>query len=122
MTGSGAALVPIIEAGEIVDVMILTEGKNYTSAPELQVVGTGTTQGFARLKANVSGGKLISVDILDGGKNYVRNQTDILIIPSGEGVRFNAEIYEWKFNAVKYYLDRFLHRRIKLYSSMEEPI
>ena len=107
LTGSGAALVPIIEAGEIVDVMILTQGKNYTSAPDLQVVGTGTTQGFARLKANVSDGKLISVDILNGGKNYVRNQTDIIVIPSGEGVRFNAEIYEWKFNAVKYY-DKYL--------------
>ena len=107
LTGEGAALVPIIEAGAIIDVMILTQGNNYTSAPELQVVGTGTTQGFARLKANVSGGKLVSVDILSGGKNYVRNQTDIVIIPSGKGARFNAEIYEWKFNAVEYY-DKYL--------------
>ena len=98
---------PIIEEGAIIDVMILTQGKNYTSAPELQVVGTGTTQGFARLKANVSGGKLTSIDILSGGKNYVRNQTDIVVIPSGKGARFNAEIYEWKFNAVKYY-DKYL--------------
>ena len=74
LTGSGANLVPIIESGEIIDVMILTPGQNYTSAPELQVVGTGTTQGFARLKANVSGGKITSIDILSGGKNYVRNQ------------------------------------------------
>ena len=107
LTGEGANLVPIIESGAIVDVMILTQGKNYTSAPDLQVVGTGTTQGFARLKANVSDGKLVSVDILSGGKNYVRNQTDIVVIPSGKGARFNAEIYEWKFNAVEYY-DKYL--------------
>ena len=107
LTGEGASLVPIIEAGVIIDVMILNQGKNYTSAPELQVVGTGTTQGFARLRANVSDGKLTSIDILSGGKNYVRNQTDIVVIPSGKGVRFNAEIYEWKFNAVKHY-DKYL--------------
>ena len=92
LTGSGANLVPIIESGAIVDVMILTPGQNYTSAPELQVVGTGTTQGFARLKANVSGGKITSIDILSGGKNYVRNQTDIIIVPSGKGARLSAEI------------------------------
>ena len=107
LTGSGANLVPIIEAGAIVDVMILTQGNNYTSAPDLQVVGTGTTQGFARLKANVSDGKITSIDILSGGKNYVRNQTDIIVVPRGKGAVFNAEIYEWKFNAVKYY-DKYL--------------
>ena len=87
--------------------MILTPGQNYTSAPELQVVGTGTTQGFARLKANVSGGKITSIDILSGGKNYVRNQTDIIIVPSGKGARLSAEIYEWKLNSVEYY-DKYL--------------
>ncbi len=107
LTGSGANLVPIIESGAIIDVMILTPGQNYTSAPELQVVGTGTTQGFARLKANVSGGKITSIDILSGGKNYVRNQTDIVIVPSGKGARLNAEIYEWKLNSVEYY-DKYL--------------
>ena len=107
LTGEGASLVPIIEKGVIVDVMILNGGKNYTSAPELQVVGTGTTQGFARLKANVSDGKLSSIDILSGGKNYIRNETEIVIVPRGKGAIFNAEIYEWKFNAVKYY-DKYL--------------
>ncbi len=103
LTGEGASMIPIIDSGKIVDVLITNKGKEYTTAPTLQVVGTGTTQGFAQLQANVSDGKIVSVDILNPGKNYVRNETEIRIIPVGKGAKFHANVHEWKFNAVQFY-------------------
>ena len=101
LTGKNANIKPVVGSdGTISSVFISNAGSEYTTPPKLEVVGSGS---FARLKANISGGQIVSVDILDAGKNYKASDTSIKITPTGEGAKLNAEIHEWKFNNLKRY-------------------
>ena len=61
-----------------------TKGREYTSAPDLEIVGVGT--GFGKkLRAVVSDGKIVDVVILDGGLQYQEDKIDIKITPPGHG-------------------------------------
>ena len=103
--GEGASLIPIIDSGKIVDVLIMNGGSGYSTLPEINVVGTGITSGnFARLRAITNNvGVITAINILDSGKNYVRNETELNVVPVGKDASLNANVNQWKFNAVKYY-------------------
>ena len=102
--GEKADLRPIITNGEISDIRIAIAGNDYSTPPELKVVGIGTTSGnYAKLKANVSGGKIVSVDIIDRGQKYVDGDTIIQVIPSGYGQKLAANVHKWHINAVNRY-------------------
>ena len=59
-TGKDAELKPIVTDGKITLVEIQSKGQEYTSAPDLEVVGIGTGLG-AKLRAVVSDGKIVEV-------------------------------------------------------------
>ena len=54
---------------------IKRSGSEYTTPPELEVVGVGGTSGtiggFAKLESVVSGGKITSVNLISGGTGYL---------------------------------------------------
>ena len=74
LTGKDGFIVPIISEGKITDVDIINSGSEYTTPPELEVVGVGGTTGtvgqFAKLESVVSDGKITSVNIISGGTGY----------------------------------------------------
>ena len=107
LTGKNAFIVPIISEGKITSVDILNSGSEYTTPPELEVVGVGGTSGtiggFAKLESVVSGGKIISVNIISGGTGYDTNNTSIKVIPAGSESIIGSEVHEWKINSVERY-------------------
>tara|TARA_S200000501_G_scaffold377668_1_gene436867 strand:+ start:1825 stop:12261 length:10437 start_codon:yes stop_codon:yes gene_type:complete len=104
LTGKDAELNPIIVDGKIVNVVISNEGSEYTTPPDLEVVGVGTVTGsFAKLKAIVSGGKITSVQIIEKGSGYNPSKTLIKINPVGKDALISAKIYKWEINSVERY-------------------
>ena len=78
--GDDAELKPIISEGRISYVEIQSKGKNYETAPDLEVVGIGTGLG-AKLRAVVENGKIVNVIILKSGLQYQDEKTKILVKP-----------------------------------------
>jgi len=89
-TGKEAQLKPIVTDGKISFVEVQTKGREYTSAPDLEVVGIGTGLG-AKLRAVVEDGKITNVVILDGGLQYQQDKIDIKVIPPGTGCKLEAK-------------------------------
>ena len=90
-TGKDAQLKPIVTDGKITFVEIQTKGREYASAPDLEVVGIGTGLG-AKLRAVVKDGKIEEVIILEGGLQYQQDKIDIKVIPPGSGCKLEAGI------------------------------
>ena len=90
-TGKDAQLKPIVTDGKITFVEIQTKGREYTSAPDLEVVGIGTGLG-GKLRAVVKDGKIEEVIILEGGLQYQQDKIDIKVIPPGSGCKLEAGI------------------------------
>jgi len=90
-TGKDAQLKPIVTDGKITFVEIQTKGREYASAPDLEVVGIGTGLG-AKLRAVVKDGKIEEVIILEGGLQYQQDKINIKVIPPGYGCKLEASI------------------------------
>ena len=104
LTGRDAILNPVIANGSIVNVVISNSGSEYTSPPDLEVVGLGTGIGsLAKLKAVISEGKITDVKIIEEGSGYTLSETFIKITPSGRDAKFSTKIYNWKINSVERY-------------------
>ena len=108
LTGDeNAILRPIVINGKISDVEIVDGGTNYTTPPNLEVIGidgeSGTVGQFAELKSVVSNGKITDVIIVEGGSGYSLNDTLIKVVPAGSGAIINSQIYDWKIDLVKRY-------------------
>ncbi len=88
-TGKEAELKPIITDGKISYVEIQTKGREYSSAPDLEVVGIGTGLG-AKLRAVVTDGKITDVIILEGGLQYQQDKINIKVIPPGSGTKLDV--------------------------------
>jgi hypothetical protein len=71
-SGKDVELKPNIFNGSIISVQVTNAGSEYTSAPDLKVIGDGIG---ARLRAIVSGGKVTNVVVLNSGKGYSQNTT-----------------------------------------------
>ena len=107
LTGKDAFIAPVILQGKINGVNIFNAGSEYTTPPELEVVGVGGTTGtvgsYAKLESIVSDGKITGVNIISGGSGYDTNNTTIRVIPSGTDSITGSKIHEWKIDSVKRY-------------------
>jgi len=101
LNGSSAELLPIINNGRIVEVLVTNEGQDYNSPPDLIVAGSGK---YAKLIPIVNDGKIKSVKIASAGIDY-DDKTKVTIIPSGDGAQFNADIQKWTINLFQKYLN-----------------
>ena len=102
-TGKNAELSPVVDAlGKISDVVIVEGGTDYSTAPELVVGGSGK---FAKLRAIVSNGSIVSVEILNKGKGYSSDvgKTTITAVPFGSGCVLGSELHRWELNNVERY-------------------
>jgi len=79
-SGKNAELNAIVIGGKIDKVLVSNSGSEYTSAPDLEVSGSGIG---AKLRAVVSDGKITNVIIVNQGINY-GNDTVIKVIPNGK--------------------------------------
>jgi len=95
-TGEGAKVTPIINNGQIVEVVINTPGEGYNSPPDLQIVSE--TGAYAVLVPIIEDGCLKNIIISKGGTGYVTGKTGINVIASGKGARVNANTQSWNVN------------------------
>lgn len=97
-SGSGGQLTPVISNGKIVKVIVNSSGFSYNSPPTLIVNGDGIG---AVLTPVISNGSIIEVKVINGGLGYTSNNTDIEIISSGKGAKFESKIKSWTVNLVE---------------------
>ena len=100
-SGSGAVLIPVINGGKIVDVVINYAGSNYNSPPDLVINGSGFG---AVITPNLSNGTIASVNIISSGSNYLSSDTTIDVLSAGKSAKLEAHIQSWRINLVERYI------------------
>ena len=98
--GSQATMVPVIVNGRIDSVSVKSGGKDFFSVPDIIIAGDGVG---AKLKARVSGGKIVGVDVINPGANYTLNGTTLTASTPGEGLIASANLKVWTINNVVRY-------------------
>jgi hypothetical protein len=100
-SGSGAELLPIVNNGRIVEVLITNGGSGYNSPPDLVVIGNGN---YAKLSPVIQNGRIVDIKIESPGIGY-ENKIRINVISSGNGAKFTAKIQKWTVNLFQKYLN-----------------
>jgi len=101
LNGSGARLLPIVNDGKIVEVLVIDSGSFYNSPPDLVVEGVGK---YAKLVPIINEGKIISIRIDNPGIGY-SNKTAVNIISPGLNAAFKVNIQKWTVNLFQKYLN-----------------
>ena len=93
--GEQAQVMPIINNGRFVDIIIENQGSGYISPPELTISGVGS---YAVLTPIIEDGKLVKIEIINPGLDYVNGETLISITNPGVDAKVEAKINEWNIN------------------------
>lgn len=94
--GKKAKLTPIINNGQITEVIVNTPGFGYNSPPNLEIVSE--TGNYAVLIPIVENGLIIEVIVRKGGSGYQVGKTSIVVFAAGHGARTQANIRAWNVN------------------------
>ena len=89
LSGTNAQLRPIISNGKIQSVLVLFAGSNYTSPPDITVLGAGTG---ALLRSVITNGKITSIVVISNGVGYVSGSTTILAERPGKKAIFDPQV------------------------------
>ena len=111
LNGVGAELKAITLDGKIVSCDVRFGGKEYTSAPDLELVGIGTGIG-AKLRAVVSDGKISEVKIINPGIGYTESPT-IKVVPNGSNFIIDSSVRDLTVNNLVRFGDEILLRESK---------
>ena len=103
VSGVNAQIEAIVDNGTIVDVLIKSPGKDYSSV-DLDIIGTGSG---AVLTPIITNGGITSVKIIQGGVNYTSGSTYINAISSGTGANFKTNLQSWNINLVSRNINKF---------------
>ena len=96
-SGKGAELKPIINDGKIINVQVTNTGSEYTSPPDLEVVGIGSGTG-AKLRAVVVNQKVTDVVVLNTGIGYTAATTSIKVTSRGSNASLEASVRHLTLN------------------------
>jgi hypothetical protein len=95
--GQDATVTPVISNGQIIEVIINSQGYGYNSPPNLII--TSDTGNYAALTPITnSEGKLVDVKVIKGGIGYSPETTFITVVPAGQEARASAKIRNWTIN------------------------
>ena len=95
-SGEKAKLTPIINNGQISEVIVNSAGRGYNSPPNLNIVSE--TGNFAVLIPIVSNGGISEVIVSKGGAGYESGKTTIVVNAAGLAGRAQANIRAWNVN------------------------
>ena len=101
ISGSSAELLPIVNNGRIIEVLVTNEGKDYNSPPNLIVSGSGK---YAKLTPIIKDGKIKSIKIESPGIGY-DDKTKVSVVSSGHGATFVANVQSWTVNLFQKYFN-----------------
>ena len=94
-SGESAQLIPVVNNGIIVDVIIQSGGNGYNSPPDIKV--NSATGKHAALTPILNGGKIVDVVIAKGGIGY-SSADSITITAAGSGAIVSSNIRTWNVN------------------------
>jgi len=95
-SGSGAILIPVVNNGQIVDVLVNNSGSGYNSPPDLELqTSTGKN---AVLTPVLKNGGIVAVKIIKAGAGYVPDKTSIKVTAAGNEVVVDPMINQWNIN------------------------
>jgi len=95
--GKFAEVKPIISNGKIIDVVVVEQGENYTSNPEIKITSTDKGAG-ATVRPVVENGRLTDVIVINTGIGYSTLTTDATVEPRGIGGAFGANVRTLQIN------------------------
>ena len=96
--GSQAQLSPIVNNGQIKQVLVLNGGNNYIASPTISVLGVGTA---AVLTPVISNGKIVDVKVVSGGVGFNTVGTALEVVPAGRNFKSECKIRSWTINKVE---------------------
>ena len=96
--GSQAQLTPIVNNGQITQVLVLNGGSNYNASPTINVLGIGTA---AVLTPVVNDGKITNVRVVNGGVGFSTVGTSLEVVSAGRNFKAECKIKSWIINKVE---------------------
>ena len=115
--GKNAELRPIISNGRVVQVQILSGGSEYSSIPEILVIGDGTG---AIIKPVIVDEKIIDAVVLNGGIGYSEENTYITVKSRGSGALADIRVRSLTLNDAKRYATYSKERTPKIFSALSK--
>ena len=103
-SGSSSEYKAIVTDGKIQSVIVTRSGSEYTSTPDLEILGDGVG---AKIISSISNERVDSVTIDNGGVGYSTASVSVLETIPGTGAVFSTKIKSWAVNNVKRYEDIF---------------
>ncbi len=103
-SGSSSEYKAIVTNGKIQSVIVTRSGAEYTSSPDLTILGDGVG---AKIISSISNGRVDSVTIDNGGVGYSTASVGVQEVIPGTGAVFLPTIRSWAVNNVKRYEDIF---------------
>ena len=94
LSGRDAELLPVVNNGKIIEVLVTNGGYEYNTAPDLIVNGAGK---YAKITPVISNGQIERVIVENEGIDYT-DSTSVSVIASGSGANLNADINRWTVN------------------------
>jgi len=93
--GKNAQVKPIIVNGGIIATQVLSGGTEYTSTPDLQIVGSGSG---AILRPVIVNERLTNIIVINPGIGYSASNTSIYVNPRGTGAKFDVRVRSLTIN------------------------
>jgi len=104
ISGKNAQLLPVINNGKIIEVLVLNSGSNYNSPPNIVINGDGIG---AVLTPVIQNGDLTSIKIIESGSGYTQAGTSIEVLSPGTGCKFIPRIKNWRINLFEKHFNTF---------------
>ena len=102
--GKEAELKAIISNGKIEDVVVVNQGKEYNSLPELTITSTGTGTG-AIVRPVISNGMLTDTVVINSGIGYSSLTTEVRASEPGKNGLFGARVRSLTVNTTERFGD-----------------
>jgi len=102
--GKNAQIRPVVNNGQLTEVLIQNTGSNYNSPPDIILAGSGTGCVVTPI---LDDGKLVEVKVIEGGRGYSQENTTLSVSVPGNGSQFRALIQEWRINLFERHLKNF---------------
>ena len=109
-TGKFGEIKPIISNGKVIDVIVVEQGENYNSVPEIKITSTEGGSG-AIVRPVIENGKLVDTVVISTGIGYEELTTRAEIVSRGKNCAFSSNIRNLKLNDNKRFGDYALYPR-----------
>ena len=96
-SGRFAEVRPLISNGKVIDVVVVEQGENYNSNPEIKITSTENGAG-ASARPVIENGKLVDVIVINAGIGYSALTTEATVHPRGVGGNFSTNVRTLQVN------------------------